>query len=63
MLVGSCSSLEVLWITSLHKMGRTDGQSQMNRLGCREKENWFKFGTSGNLSIILEESIVYTSIE
>ena len=38
--------------------GRTGGQVQMNRLSLRNSR--LKFKTSGNLPIILEESIEYT---
>ena len=41
--------------------GRIGGWLQMNRLSSRN--NWLKFKISGNLPIILEESIEYTSNE
>ena len=42
-------------------LGRTGGWLQMNRLSSRN--NWLKFKTSGDLPIVLEESIEYTSNE
>jgi hypothetical protein len=50
----------MMHIWPIHGSGRTGVQLQMNRLSLRN--NWLKLETSGEVPIILEQSIEYTQM-